>query len=120
MPIQIEEIRAAALANESHSGNLGGQLAEFYKTGGGDPNNPLMGLETKWLNLMGYADPSLSEQWAAYLTNFGFTGDLFTNVKTEADARNLFPQPGSLTVFALLIESGDFLLTEDGFHLLNN
>lgn len=120
MTIQIEEIRAAALANETYSGNLNGQLAEFYKTGGGDSENPLAGLETKWLNLMGYTSPFLTTQWANYLTNFGFTGGLLNNLQIEADARNLFPQPGSGIVFALLLESGEFLLTEDGFHLLNN
>ena len=118
--IPIEEIRAAALANETYTGTLNGQLAEFYKTGGGDPESVLTGLETKWLNLMGYASPSLSEQWHDYLVNFGFTGTLRDNLQLEANARKLFPQPGAIGVFALLLESGEFLLTEDGFHILNN
>ena len=120
MTIQIEEIRAAALANETYTGTLNGQLAEFYKTGGGDPGSVLTGLEAKWLNLMGYTDPSLADQWHDYLVNFGFTGILLGNLQSEADLRNLFPQPPDPTVFALLLESGDFLLTEDGFHILNN
>jgi hypothetical protein len=120
MPIQIEEIRAAALANESHSGNLGGQLAEFYVSGGGDPADVLEGLEPKWLNLMGYTDPLLSNQWHDYLVNFGFTGNLLNNLQLVANVRGLFPQPADPTIFALLLESGEFLLTEDGFHILNN
>lgn len=120
MTIQIEEIRAAALANETYTGTLNGQLAEFYRSGGGDPSDVLEGLETKWLNLMGYTDPSLADQWHDYLVNFGFSGLLLANLQLEADARNLFPQPGEAGIFAILIESGEFLLTEDGFHLLDS
>lgn len=120
MTIQIEEIRAAALANETYTGTLNGQLAEFYRSGGGDPEDILLGLETKWLNLMGYTDLALADQWHDYLVNFGFTGVLRDNLQIEADARNLFPQPLDLPIFAILLESNDFLLTEDGFHILNN
>ena len=120
MSIQIEEIRAAALANETYTGTLNGQLAEFYRSGGGDPSNVLEGLETKWLDLMGYTDVALADQWHDYLVNFGFTGALLANLQIEADARNLFPQPDDVEAFAILLESGEFLLTEDGFHLINN
>lgn len=120
MAIQIEEIRAAALANESYTGDLGGNLAEYYVSGGGDPESVLTGLETKWLNLMGYVDAGLADQWHDYLVNFGFTGILLGNLQGEADLRHLFPQAGDPTIFAILLEDGDFLLTEDGFHLLNN
>lgn len=120
MTIQIEEIRAAALANETYTGTLNGQLAEYYRSGGGDPEDVLLGLETKWLNLMGYVDAALHDQWEDYLINFGFTGVLRAALQTEADARNLFPQPLDLPIFAILLESNDFLLTEDGFHILSN
>jgi hypothetical protein len=120
MAIQIDEIRAAALANESYSGNLGGNLSEFYRVGGGDPDIVLTRLETEWLRLLGYTDLTLPAQWHDYLAHFGFTGTLLGNLQTEANLRHLFPQPPDPTVFALLLESGEFLLSEDGFHILNN
>lgn len=114
MTIPIEEIRAAALANESYAGDLDGQLAEFYRTGGGYPADVLRDLEPKWLFLMGYTDVALSDKWHDYLASFGFTGNLLTNLQSEADARHLFPQwiPAGLTY--LLLEDGSFLMLEDG------
>lgn len=118
MTIQIEEIRAAALANETYSGTLNGQLAEFYRTGGGYPADVLRDLEPKWLELMGYTDPTLHDQWADYLANFGFTGELLANLQLEADARNLFPQWVPMGVEYLLMEDNSFLLMEDDSKLL--
>lgn len=74
MDIQIEEIRAASLANLIYNGDLGGLLKDFYSGGGGNPNSVLQGLETEWLRLMGYTTPILNDKWTAYLTSFGFTG----------------------------------------------
>ncbi len=120
MTIQIEEIRAGAAINASYAGDLGGLLSEFYYTGGGDPDNVLEGLEPEWFTLMGYTG-DLHDQWEGFLTTFyGFTGDLLAGVQLEADARNLFPQTIDTSVFAILLENGDFLLTETGFHILNN
>lgn len=118
MTIQIEEIRAAALANTTYSGSLNGQLAEFYKTGGGYPADVLRDLEPKWLTLMGYTDPALSDKWNDYLVNFGFTGTLLTNLQAEADARHLFPQWVPAGIEYLLMEDGSFLLMEDNSRLL--
>ena len=116
MTIQIEEIRAAALVNETYSGSLNGNLADFYRTTG-DRFNVLKDLEPKWLELMGYTDPGLNDKWTSYLINFGFTGDLRNNLQTEANLRHLFPQYSSVT-YTILLEDGSQLLTEDGFHLL--
>ena len=117
MAIQIDEIRAAALANESYSGSLNGQLANFYRTTG-NPSDVIYLLEPEWFTLMGYATPPLSNQWAAYLANFGFTGNLLNSLQAEADAGNLFPQWIAGITYSILLEDGNFLLMEDGSHLL--
>lgn len=116
MAIQIEEIRAAALANESYSGSLNGQLSNFYRTTG-DKLNVLKGLEPEWLTLMGYTDAGLNDKWTSYLTHFGFTGVLKDALQAEANLRHLFPQYSTVS-YSLLLEDASFLLTEDGFHLL--
>ena len=119
MPTQIEQIRAAALANSTYNGTLNGLLRNFYNTTG-DPDNLLLGLEDEWLKLMGYLPVDVNLKWQEYIADFGFTGALATGLQQEAELRHLFPQ-GSITIpFALLLEDGDFLLTEDGFHILNN
>ena len=116
MSIQIEEIRAAAEFNETYSGSLNGQLAEFYRTTG-NPSSVLVGLEAEWLSLMGFDDDGLNDKWTSYLSSLGFTGVLKDNLQLEANQRNLFPQPFTGILYSILLEDNTFLLTEDGFHL---
>lgn len=119
MAIQIEEIRAAALANESYLGSLNGNLANFYRTTG-NPTDVLYLLEPEWLTLMGYTDATLPAKWSGYLANFGFTGVLLAALQTEADAGHLFPQWQAGITYSLLMEDGSFILLEDGSHLLKD
>jgi hypothetical protein len=114
MAIQIEEIRAAAATNAAYSGNLNGELSEFYRIGGGSSIDVLEDLEPEWLRLMGYPEAAINDKWNSYLADFGFTGVLLTNLQNEANARHLFPQAGTSFIGFLQLENGDFLLLEDG------
>lgn len=118
MTIQIEEIRAGVIRNQTPIPNLGFNLSNFYDTTG-NPADVLAGLEPVWLDLMGFHSTALDAKWAEYLTYFGFTGALRDGLQNEANLGHLFPTTYTpITFDVLLMESGSSILMEDGSKLL--
>lgn len=107
----LQDDKSAKLISLGFSEEIQDMERDMYISDGAS-GNTLNDLMFSWLTNKGFTVGSLNDRWDSYLNSLGYTGTITD--KLAIFWKEYAPGTGS---FKLLLETGDFLMTEDNSNL---